>query len=216
VTQTASIFLQSTRAVVILEYSPVQQQRQFHHKRIVGLALGLVFAGVLVGCGGGGGAPTPVLVAQTDANLAASPTTTTAVANVPFTFPGGVTDFGTTAATTVAFTNTSTTPAFSISTATGTATGTTTFGSCVFTVTGVSGSVGSLHLGSTVTVHPCNLSVGTEGAAANGVATSRSVALLLGAASSAGAAVTVSVNPGGQLTLNGNAVGTVTLAPVTG
>jgi hypothetical protein len=60
------------------------------------------------------------------------------------------------------------------------------------------------------------MNVNTAGAVANGVATSRSVALVLGAASSAGASVTVGVNAGGQLTLNGNIVATVVLTPVSG
>jgi hypothetical protein len=44
----------------------------------------------------------------------------------------------------------------------------------------------------------------------------RSVALLLGSAASSGAPVTVDVNPGGQLTINGKAAGTVTIEFVTG
>lgn len=71
-------------------------------------------------------------------------------------------------------------------------------------------------LGKTVTVNPCDLSVRTSGAVANGQATSRSVALLLGAASSAGATVTVAVSASGQLTLNGNAAGLVQLVPISG
>jgi hypothetical protein len=73
-----------------------------------------------------------------------------------------------------------------------------------------------LAVGKTVTVNPCNINVNSKGLAANGQGVSRSIALVLGAAASAGVPVTVGVNPGGQLTLNGREVGTVTLVPVTG
>jgi len=157
------------------------------------------------------------MVAASDTTLAASPTTTAAVAGTPFAFPTGVPAFGTTSTTTVAFTSTATTPAFSISSGGNTATGTTTFGSCIFAITASTFPAGhALAAGNTITVNPCNMSVNTTGAVANGVATTRSVALLLGAAASSGQSAVVQVNPGGQLTLNGQSVGTVTLTPVTG
>lgn len=176
------------------------------------------FAAVaLVGCGGGGGEPAPVQVAPPVVTLPAAPTTVAAVEDVPFTFPAGVPDLGTTGTTTVAFTDTSTTPAFSIASGGNTATGTTQFGSCIFVVTASTFPAGSrLALGNTVVVNPCNINVNTAGQQATGVAATRSVALLLGSAASAGASITVAVNPGGQLTLNGVSVGTVTLVPVTG
>jgi hypothetical protein len=91
------------------------------------------------------------------------------------------------------------------------------FGSCIFAVTSSNFAAGHpLALGQTVTVNPCNVDVNTTGAVANGVATSRSVALLLGAAASAGSSVIISVTAGGALTLNGSNVGTVTLTPVSG
>lgn len=183
-------------------------------KKLHLLLSGLLLSLGLVACGGG--SDTPAMVAASNTTLPANATTTDAVTNVPFAFPAGVPSFGTTSTTTVAFTNTSTTPAFSIATSTGTATGTTQFGSCIFAVQAITGTVGNLTVGSTITVNPCNMNVNTTGAVANGVATSRSVALVLGAASSAGATVTVGVNPGGQLTLNGSLVGTVTLVPVSG
>lgn len=179
------------------------------------LILSLAIAASLTACGGSD-EPAPVQAAASNTTLATNATSAPAVASVPFSFPSGVSSFGTTSTTTVAFTNTSTTPAFSIATSTGTATGTTTFGSCIFAVSSITGTVGNLRVGDTITVNPCNINVNTAGAVANGVATSRSVALVLGAASSAGATVTVGVNPGGQLTLNGNQVGTVTLVPISG
>jgi hypothetical protein len=186
-------------------------------KKALALAVALFAATVtLVSCGGGGGKPPATQVAATDTTLATDSTSAPAVVNVPFTFDSGVSAFGTTSPTTVTFTNTSTTPAFSIATATGTATGTTQFGSCIFAISAVTGSVGSMKVGDTITVNPCNLNINTAGATANGVAVSRSIALLLGAAASAKATISLAVNAGGQLTLNGRPAGTVTLTFVTG
>jgi hypothetical protein len=176
-----------------------------------------IVAASLTACGGGGGEPPATQVAAADTTLPANGTTTAAVTNIPFTFPAGVTEFGTTGTTTVAFTDTSTTPAFSIASSGNTATGTTAFGSCIFRITASTfASTSKLAQGNTVTVEPCNINVNTQGVAANSVAVTRSVALRLGAAVSSGASVTVSVNPGGQLTLNGKSVGSVTLVAVTG
>lgn len=184
-------------------------------KKLLGVIIA-VAAGVVISACGGGGSDQP-LAAASNTTLAANPTTTAPVVNLPFSFPQGVPALGTTGSTTVSFTSTSTAPQFRIDTTTGSATGVTSFGSCIFAVTAVSGTVpSSLAVGQTITVNPCNLNVGTAGARANGVATTRSIALVLGAAASANSSVTVGVNPGGQLTLNGNLVGTVTLTPVSG
>lgn len=177
--------------------------------------LAAVLCVALAGCGGGG--DDEVLGVATDTVLAANPTVTSAAVSVPFSFAAGVPEFGTSAATSVTFTGAGATPAFSIASDGNTASGTTEFGSCIFRVTRSSFPAGhALANGQTVTVHPCSLSIATTGAIANGQATSRSVALLLGAAASAGASVTVAVNPSGGLTLNGNIVATVTLTPSTG
>lgn len=171
----------------------------------------------IAGCGGDDGPPPAIMGVAGNTSLAAAPVTTAAVANTPFTFASGVPALGTTAATTVAFTSTAATPTFNITSGNQTATGTTTFGSCIFAVTSSTfPSSHALAVGKTVTVNPCNINVGTAGAQANGAATSRSIALLLGAASSANQTATVGVNAGGQMTLNGNIVGTVTLTPVSG
>jgi hypothetical protein len=185
-------------------------------KKTLALALAIFAAASLTACGGGGGEPAPVQVAATDVSLPANGTTTAAVTNIPFTFPAGVTEFGTTSTTTVAFTDTSTTPAFSIASAGQTATGTTTFGSCHFLITSSTfPSTSKMAQGNTITVNPCNINVSTKGVAANGIAVDRSIALLLGVAVSAGVPVQLSVNPGGQLTINGKSVGSVTLQVVT-
>jgi hypothetical protein len=186
------------------------------NKLLSSVSLGLLTL-VLYGCGGGndGTAPKPAAVVPTATTLAATPTTVDAVATVPFTF-SAVPSFGTTATTTVTFTNTATTPAFSIASGSNTATGTTTFGSCDFHVTASTFVAPSpLAVGQTIIVNPCNINVDTKGEPA-GVAQQRAIALVLGSAASTGTTVTVGVTAGGQLTLNGNAVGTVTLVPVTG
>lgn len=187
--------------------------------KTLSLLLALVMATALAGCGGGGGGGSgaPVLVVATDTTLAASPTTAAAVVNESFKFAAGVASFGTTATTTVVFTSTATTPAFSINSDGHTATGTTTFGSCIFTITQSTFPAGSpLSVGNTITVDPCNLTVATAGQAASSPAETTSVALVLGAAASSGTDVTVDINEGGQIILNGTTTGTVTLTPVTG
>ena len=181
--------------------------------------LAVAAAVVLSACGGGGGgggndAPA---VAAADTTVRVSPTVTGAVVNTPFAFPSGVTSFGTTSATTVAFNDTSATPAFTISSGGNTATGTTTFGSCIFTITSSTFVAPSpLAGGNTITVNPCNITINTKGQLANGVGQSRSVALVLGATASSGTSITVSVTPSGQVTLNGAIVGAVALADGTG
>jgi hypothetical protein len=185
--------------------------------KMLSLALAVFAAVSLTACGGGGGEPPATQVAAADTTIPANGTTTAAVTNIPFTFPAGITEFGTTSTTTVAFTDTSTTPAFSIASGANTATGTTAFGSCIFKITqSTFASTSKLAQGNTITVEPCSFKVNTAGVSANGVAVSRSIALTLGAAVSSGQPVMLNVNPGGQLTINGRSVGSVTLQFVTG
>ncbi|HWI83888.1 hypothetical protein [Ramlibacter sp.] len=198
-------------------------------KKTVALLLSFSVAAALVGCGGGGGGgaaePAPVAVVTAPVVLAAAPATTAAVANEPFKFPSGVTELGTTAPTTIVFsvpstgtgTGTTTTPAFTITSETYTAKGTTTFGSCIFKITESTFPAGhKMATGNTITIHPCNIKVETAGMAVDAPTQERNVALVLGSAASTGEPVPVDVNPGGQLTLNGNSVGTVTITFVTG
>jgi hypothetical protein len=185
--------------------------------KMLSLALAVFAAASLTACGGGGGEPPATQVAAADTTIPANGTTTASVTNIPFTFPAGITEFGTTSTTTVAFTDTSTTPAFSIASGGNTATGTTTFGSCHFLITSSTfASTSKLAKGNTITLNPCNIVANTKGVTANGVGDTRSIALLLGSALSAGQPVTLNVNPGGQVTINGKSVGSVTLQPVTG
>lgn len=167
----------------------------------------------------------PQMQVATNTTLPASAAATTAVAGTPFSFAGGagaISSSLTGQNLTVTFGGTAAAPTASMvfTPAAGGTGGSViadvTFGSCIFRISAVSGSVGTLAVGQTITVNPCNFNIGTAGVLANGVAASRSIALLLGAASSSNSTVTVSVNAGGQLTLNGQAVGTVTLVPVSG
>lgn len=177
--------------------------------------IAVIACAVLTACGGGSSTPTYGVAADTP--VAANATSTAAVKDTTFTFASGVAGLGTSTATTVKWTSTDANPAFAISADGKTATGTTKFGSCIFAVTTSTFPAGhALAVGQTVTVNPCTLNVNTAGAVANGVPTSRAAALLLGAASSAGATVVISVNAGGALVLNGSSVGTVSLTPVSG
>lgn len=168
----------------------------------------------------------PTLVAASNTVVSVNATVATALAGTAFSFPGGAGALDPVVANqnlvlTFAGTGTAPTAAATITTAAGATTGTFTanlsFGSCIFAVTASTFPAGHrFALGQTITVNPCNINVATAGAQANGVGVSRSVSLVLGAAASSGASVTVGVNPGGQVTINGQTVGTVTLTPVSG
>lgn len=183
----------------------------------------------LTACGGGGG-DEPAQVAASNTTLAITPATG-ATATAPFigqsfAFSAGVPDFGTTAATTVQLTqqppttlqpSTATTPGFTITAPDGTAAGALEFGSCIFRITQSTFPAGHrLAAGNVITVANCNIRVNTAGIPADSSQATSSAALILGAAVSANTAVTLSVTPGGQLTVNGRSTGTVTLTPVTG
>jgi hypothetical protein len=173
---------------------------------------------MLSACGDGSSAGR-ALVAAGDTTLNVNGTIAGALAGTTFGFPSGVPEFGTTAATTLTFTSGGDTPAFSIASGGNTATGTTTFGSCIFRISNSSFPAGlPLANGQTVTVNPCTTNINTTGALANGVQTTRSVALLLGAAASANQPAIVSVSATGQLVLGGgrSIVASITLTPITG
>lgn len=179
------------------------------------VSLLMASAAVLSACGGGD--DEPALVAASDTTLSVNTATAQALANTPFNFPGGVPALGTTGTTTVAFTSTSTTPAFSIVNGSNTATGTTEFGSCVFIVANSSFPAGhQLAAGQRVTVNPCQVRLGTQGAPADSVARTRAAVFILSAAASDGSSVSISINNGGNVTINGQAAGTVTLVPTSG
>jgi hypothetical protein len=168
----------------------------------------------------------PVLVAQADAVVPMNPTVASAIVGTKFSFPGGAgamdpslanqnldLTFGGTASA-VTSTAVITSPSGA---AVGNFTSAMAFGSCDFTITASTFPAGSkLATGQKLVINPCNMNVRTAGTPANGVAATRSAALLLGSAVSSGQSVTISVNPGGQLTLNGQTIGTVTVTPTTG
>jgi hypothetical protein len=184
--------------------------------KMLALALAIFATASLTACGGGGGEPPPTQVVAAATTIPVTATSTAIATGIPFAFPTGVTEFGTTSTTTVAFTDTSTTPAFSIASGGNTATGTTTFGSCHFKILASTfPSTSKLAVGNVITVDPCSLVADTSGLPGNATAEQKSLALKLGAAASAGTPVTMSVNPGGQLTINGKSAGTVTLQVVT-
>jgi hypothetical protein len=180
----------------------------------------------LTACGGGDDTPQ---VASADLPLALNATTgitnTAPFIGQSFAFTGGVPDFGTTTSTTVTLTEAppqnlqpgqTPFPGFKIATAAGTANGVLEFGSCKFRITSSSFTSGPLVAGNVITISNCSFSVNTQGQAADGSAQTRSVRWLLSNAASTGTSVTVSINPGGQVTINGRSTGTVTLTPVTG
>ena len=193
------------------------------------LALSLVFVASLAACGGSDD-PVPAVIALADAPaLTISPTTATAAtaaltaAPAGFTFPAGVPAFGTTAATTVAFTAPAagtTTPAFSIKSGTGTATGTVSYGSCIFNVT--TSTVPGIVAPTTITVNPCAFDANTAGKTVTAGSTATitvPAALILGAATSTAANVTITVTNNGAtntLTVNGGSLGSVTGTVTTG
>ena len=193
------------------------------------LVFSLVAVAALAACGGGSD---PAIISLNDLPAVAITPSTAPVANAAltavstgFSFPTGVPVLGTTAPTTVKFTSpaagaTATTPTFAITSGTGTATGLTTYGSCIFNVTG--STIPSIVAPATITVNPCSFDVNTtgktvqEGATATVNATS---VLVLGTTSSSPASVVVTVtNSGGvnTVTVNGASLGTVTGTVVTG
>lgn len=192
-------------------------------KKLFLLAAVLTSATLLASCGGGDG--DAVLVAAADARLTADADSGrplfTALANESFTFPGGVAEFGTTgAATTVSVQQPAAAgrnPRFTISSGGQTASGTMAFGSCFFRVTASTFAPPSpLVDGAVIEITNCGVQLDTAGQHANGVAVESSAVLFLNNANSTGTSVTVGINPGGRITLNGRIVGEVTLTPITG
>jgi hypothetical protein len=176
-------------------------------------------AALLSACGGGGGSAgnDAPAVAVADTTVGVSPTVTGAVVSAAFSFPSGVTSFGTTSPTTVTFNDTTPIPAFTVTSGGNTAIGATTFGSCIFKIAESDfPASSSLAEGRTITVNPCNININTRGQVANGVEQPRGVELVLNAVASSRTALNVSVTRSGQVVLNGATVGTVVLSDGTG
>jgi hypothetical protein len=172
-------------------------------------------AALLAACGGGGGDDT-VAVATTNLNVAATPQTASAVANIPFSFAGGVPSFGTTATTTLAFTSSGATPAFRVDAGGNVATGVTTFGSCIFTVGASTFTPPSpLVTGAVIRIDPCGVQVQTSGKA-EGTASGVPVTLTLGSQASLPASATVTIAANGTVSIGTSTLGTVTVREGTG
>lgn len=183
--------------------------------------LAAAVSAALVACGGGGSTSTPIAVAAANTSVAISPANgaaaTAAVSGQTFTFPSGAAALGTTASTTVKLTSGAAgSPAkFDIASGTGTATGALTYGSCIFTVA-VGSTIPGLPAGTVLTVNPCTLGIATSGLAANGVPQNGAATLTLGATSSTSLPLTVTISAGGDVSINGSSVGTVTTSRLTG
>lgn len=178
----------------------------------------VLVSAALAACGGGGDStPVTTTTATSNTTAAVTATTTAAVVNQPFAFSTGVPAFGTTTATTLAFTSTAASPAFAISADGFAASGPTTFGSCIFTITTSTFPASSpLAVGKSVRVDPCTLTAATSGANANGAAVERAVQVILGTLSSAVRNLPIVVNANGTVVINGVTIGTVTVSVVTG
>ena len=192
-------------------------------KKLFLLAAVLSSVTLLAACGGGGGDSSPMVAAE-DARLAADADSGkplfTALANESFTFTNGVAEFGTSSATTVTIQPPAAegrNPRFTITSGGDTASGVMAFGSCFFRVTDSTFAPPSpLVDGAVIEIANCGVQLDTAGQNANGVAVESSAVLFLNNANSTGTTVTVAISPSGRIILNGKAVGTVTLRPVTG
>jgi hypothetical protein len=187
-------------------------------KRILMIAA-LCGAALLSACGGGDGGET-FAVASSDLTVAADKTTGPAMAQAisgeTFNF-SSVPDFGTLTTTSVVVTAATASPTFNISSAAGTASGPLDFGSCIFRITSSTYPATSpLAAGNTITIPTCQLTVRTRLLVADGTARDRSANLRLNSAVSADTLVVVTINEGGQVTINGKPAGTLTLQLVTG
>lgn len=195
-------------------------------------AFSLAMVGALAACGGGDYVPPDAVAASSNVTAAANGAVlaalvpATGAAPIVATFANGFSGtVGTsttpavlTGPTTVAFTSTGDSPAFSITNGGLTATGTTTFGSCIFTVGSNSPfpSTSPLASNKVLKVDPCNLTVSSNGAIANGASFARDVILTLGLVQSTPLSLPVTVSSTGVVAVNGVTVGSVTVIKTTG
>jgi hypothetical protein len=158
----------------------------------------LTASAFLAACGGSD-SPPPVTVASQDLTVATTASTVKSVSGSTFTFPAGVSSFGTTATTTLKVTAPATgTPTFNIASGGGIATGNMGFGSCIFTIT--ASTIPSLPVGTVVTVDPCTIGVDTGGdpVGASGV---QPVDITLGNTTSTPVSLTVAISATGAVTI---------------
>ena len=186
----------------------------------INIKRGLIIAAavIVVACGGGGGSSDVAKVAAADTVIAASPTAVPAVVSIPFAFPGGVPDLGTTVTTTIAFTSTGTLPNFTIDApGQGTATGSTEFGSCIFRVTNSSfPATHRLGAGRIITINRCTFILNTKGSPANGTPITRTIVWQLGGGVSVPISITLTIRADGVVVVNSVTIGSTTVNEVTG
>lgn len=166
----------------------------------------------LVACGGGGGGTPQTINGNVTGNVAAG--NVAALLGQTLTFPNGVPEFGTAAATTVAFGGTTAAPTATISSGGNTATANVSYGSCIFTVTS-SSIPGILVVGSKVTVNPCTLSFATNGKQVSFAEQAVPMTIVFGTRSSVVTRNLV-VNADGTVSFGGIVLGGLALTPVTG
>ena len=173
-------------------------------------------AAALIACGGGSSTPAAQVAAN---NLTATVTPTTGAAltkafsGETFTFPSGVSALGTTGSTTVKITDAAT-PTFVVTAPGGSYSGNLSYGSCIFTITQVTGTLTN-RVGQVFTINPCTFTVNTAGAI-TGATRSTGVTWTLGQATSGIFNFPVTLNADGTAVVNASSLGTVTLVASTG
>ena len=170
---------------------------------------------LLVACGGDSSAPSKT-IASADTTAAVTATTAQAMVNKSFSFESGVSDLGTTSATTIALSGSSAKPDFSVSSGGFNAKGEMTYGSCIFKITQTDypATFTKLQVGATTEVKPCNLKLATAGLTTG--SSNSFVKWILGNASSISLGVTVTISESGVVTVSGTPFGTITLVIATG
>jgi hypothetical protein len=173
----------------------------------------------LVACGGGGSsAPAQAINGNLTGNVSAA--NIAALLGTTLTFPNGVSEFGTTTATTVAFGGTAAAPTATITNGGNTSTADVTYGSCIFTIKSAS-SNGSLAryliVGNVITVNPCTLTFETNGKTASPNPQTVTMTSQFGTNSKVFIFGSFTLTADGRVLLsNGDSLGGLVLTPVTG
>lgn len=186
-------------------------------KKLLLLAAATGAALTLTACGGGGGGTLPDVASQNlsvPINATDGTTVAAAIASQSFDFTSGISDFGTTADTTVTLTNGGT--GFQVSSGGKTATGTMSFGSCHFNITSTTFTSGPLSFIQTITFPICTVTAYTSGFSTIPSLQLVPFTLTLNSFISSRLNINTGVYPGGTIQLNGTTLGTVPTAPPTG
>jgi hypothetical protein len=186
-------------------------------KKLLLLAAATGAALALTACGGGGGGTLPDVAAQNlsvPINATNGTSVAAAIASQSFDFSTGISDFGTTADTTVTLTNGGT--GFQVSSGGQTATGTMSFGSCHFTVTHTTFTSGPLSIFQMISFPICTLDIYTAGFSTIPSLQMVPFTLTLHNFVSSRLTLPTGVYPGGTIQLNGINLGTVPTAAPSG